>query len=192
MPATSPISGFAAASSLRAFACPIRREASFRRACNCCNFASNARNAPSRASTSGVAGGSPRRFRAVSKACGFSRMNLRSCMREIQATEQVFWHGRGSGAKLNYCAEELMSDEDAIRDVIATWIAATKAGDTQTVLRLIHDDALFMVPGVAPFGKIAFAQASDTMKRVSFEGESEVLEIEVLGNVAWCRTRLSI
>ena len=85
-----------------------------------------------------------------------------------------------------------MSDEDAIRDLIATWIAATKAGDTQTVLRLIHDDALFMVPGVPPFGKIAFAQASDTMKGVSFEGESEVLEIEVLGNVAWCRTRLSI
>ena len=85
-----------------------------------------------------------------------------------------------------------MSDEDAIRDLITTWIAATKAGDTQTVLRLIHDDALFMVPGVPPFGKTAFAQASNTMKDISFEGESEVLEIEVLANVAWCRTRLSI
>jgi uncharacterized protein (TIGR02246 family) len=85
-----------------------------------------------------------------------------------------------------------MSDEDVIRDLIATWIAATKGGDIETVLRLIHDDALFMVPGVPPFGKSAFAQMSNAMQGASFEGDSEVLEIEILGNVAWCRTRLAI
>ncbi len=85
-----------------------------------------------------------------------------------------------------------MSDEDAIRDLIATWIAATKAGDTEAVLRLIHKDALFMVPGAPPFGKSAFAQMSNAMQDASFEGDSEVLEIEILGNVAWCRTRLAI
>jgi uncharacterized protein (TIGR02246 family) len=85
-----------------------------------------------------------------------------------------------------------MSDEDTIRHLIATWIAATKAGDTETVLQLIHEDALFMVPGGAPFGKAAFTQALNSMKSARFEGESEVLEIEVLGNTAWCRTRLAI
>ena len=85
-----------------------------------------------------------------------------------------------------------MSDENAIPDLIATWIAATKAGDTETVLRLIHEDAIFMVPGVPPFGKAAFASASEQMKGVSFEGASEVLEVEILGDRAWCRTRLAI
>jgi uncharacterized protein (TIGR02246 family) len=111
---------------------------------------------------------------------------------EGSKSSRRFWHGRGNGAKLNYWAEELMSDENAIRDLIATWIAATKAGDTETVLRLIHEDALLMVPGLPPFGKAAFASASEKMKGVSFEGESEVLEVEVRGDLAWCRTRLAI
>lgn len=85
-----------------------------------------------------------------------------------------------------------MTDEDAIRDLIATWIAATKAGHAETVLRFIHEDALFMVPGVPPFGKAAFASASEKIKGESFEGESEVLEVEVRGDLAWCRTRLAI
>src|SRR5205085_1632317 len=85
-----------------------------------------------------------------------------------------------------------MDDEVAIRDLIATWIAASKSGDTETVLRLIHDDALFMVPGMKPFGKTAFAQSSQSMRSVSFEAESDVLEVEIRGDVAWCRTRLAV
>ena len=86
----------------------------------------------------------------------------------------------------------MTSDEAAIHDLIATWIAASKSGDTQTVLSLIHDEALFHVPGVKPFGKAAFASASEQMKGIAFEGESEVLDVEVCGNTAWCRTHLRI
>jgi ketosteroid isomerase-like protein len=38
-------------------------------------------------------------------------------------------------------------DEQAIRDLIATWLAASKAGDTKTVLNLVADDVVFLVPG---------------------------------------------
>ena len=83
-------------------------------------------------------------------------------------------------------------DEEAIRDLIALWLAASKSGDTATVLSLIHDDALFLVAGAQPFGRAAFAAATEQMKDLRFEGESEVLEVEICGRTAWCRTRLSI
>lgn len=84
----------------------------------------------------------------------------------------------------------MTDDEAAIRDLIATWLKASKAGDTETVLSLIHDDALFHVPGAQPFGKAAFASASEQMKSLHIDGESEVLEIEVSRDTAWCRTHL--
>lgn len=86
----------------------------------------------------------------------------------------------------------MTDDETAIRDLIATWLAASKSGDTETVLSLIHDDVLFHVPGVPPFGKAAFASASEQMKNLRIEGESQVQEIEVCGNTAWCRTHLTM
>jgi len=86
----------------------------------------------------------------------------------------------------------MTDDETAIRNLIATWLAAGKAGDTETVLSLIHDDALFHVPGAQPFGKAAFASASEQMKNLRIEGESQVLEVEVCGNTAWSRTHLTM
>lgn len=86
----------------------------------------------------------------------------------------------------------MTDDEAAIRDLIAAWLAASKSGNTEAVLSLIHDDALFHVPGAEPFGKAAFASASEQMKNIRMEGESQVLEIEVCGDTAWCRTHLAI
>jgi uncharacterized protein (TIGR02246 family) len=79
-------------------------------------------------------------------------------------------------------------DERAIRDLIATWLAASKAGDTQTVLGLMADDAVFMVPGREPFGKEAFAAASQGMAGVRLEGTSEIRELKILGDWAWLRS----
>jgi hypothetical protein len=47
----------------------------------------------------------------------------------------------------------MTDDERAIRELIATWLRASQAGDTQTVLSLMTDDVIFMVPGREPFGK---------------------------------------
>ncbi len=84
------------------------------------------------------------------------------------------------------------SDEQAIRDLISTWMAATKAGDQATVLSLMTDDVVFMVPGQQPFGKEAFAAASRGMQGVEFAGTSEVIELQVIGDWAWIRTRLRV
>ena len=84
------------------------------------------------------------------------------------------------------------SDERAIRDLIATWLAATQAGDIDRVLSLMSDDVIFMVPGRAPFGKAEFAATSRGMKDLRFEGRSEVEEIVVSGDWAWCRTHLTV
>ena len=47
----------------------------------------------------------------------------------------------------------MTEDERAIREVIATWMRASVAGDTATVLSLMTDDVVFLVPGQEPFGK---------------------------------------
>ena len=80
-----------------------------------------------------------------------------------------------------------MNDEQAIRDLVATWMSATKSGDTETVLDLMTDDAVFLVPGKPPFGKREFAQGAQAQSQASlqFDGRSEIQEIQVLGDWAF-------
>jgi uncharacterized protein (TIGR02246 family) len=86
----------------------------------------------------------------------------------------------------------MTDDERAIRDLVTAWMAASKAGDVATVLSLMSDDVVFMVPGREPFGKAAFAAASEGMKGVAIEGTSDIVELEILGDRAWMRNRLRI
>jgi uncharacterized protein (TIGR02246 family) len=86
----------------------------------------------------------------------------------------------------------MSDDERAIRDLLTTWMDATGRGDTQTVLGLMTDDVVFMVPGRDPFGKEAFANTSDSTRGVQIEGTSEIEELQILGDWAYMRTRLSV
>src|SRR5262245_32208975 len=88
--------------------------------------------------------------------------------------------------------ETIMTDERAIRDVIATWMTASQAGDIETVLGLMTDDVVFMVPGREPFGKEAFAAASQAMTGVRMEGTSEIRELNVLGDWAYLRNHIAL
>src|SRR5438270_595768 len=83
-------------------------------------------------------------------------------------------------------------DETAIRNLVDTWVAASKAGDISTVLSLMTDDVVFMVPGREPFGKKAFAAASDAMKNVRMEGTSDIRELRVLGDWAYIRNYIEM
>ena len=69
----------------------------------------------------------------------------------------------------------MTNDERSIRDLVDTWMTASKDGDIQTVLSLMTDDVIFMVPGQKPFGKEAFAAASEGTKGVQLDGRSESL-----------------
>jgi uncharacterized protein (TIGR02246 family) len=86
----------------------------------------------------------------------------------------------------------MTQDERAIRDVVDTWFAASKAGDIPAVLDLMTDDVIFMVAGQPPFGKKEFAAASEGMKNVQIEGACDIQEIQILGDWAYLRNHIRI
>ncbi len=87
----------------------------------------------------------------------------------------------------------MQTDEQSIRALIDTWLSASQAGDLETLLTLMADDVIFMVPGKEPFGKEAFASAFRSgAKTMDVTGTSKIQELEVLGNWAWMRNRLEI
>ena len=86
----------------------------------------------------------------------------------------------------------MTEDERAIRELVANWMEASKAGDLDTILSLMADDVIFMVPGREPFGKEAFAAESQGMKGLDIEGTSDIEEVKVFGDRAYLRNRLTI
>ncbi len=85
----------------------------------------------------------------------------------------------------------MTDDERAIRELVETWFAASKAGDHAAVLDLIAEDAIFMVPGQPPFGKQTFAEALEGMKGYKSEGASDIQELQVLGAFAFLRNHIA-
>jgi uncharacterized protein (TIGR02246 family) len=83
-------------------------------------------------------------------------------------------------------------DEQAIRDLVTQWLKASRAGDLTTVLGLMSDDVVFMIPGREPFGKREFEAANKAMEGTLVEGTSDIAELKVLGEWAWLRNRLRI
>jgi uncharacterized protein (TIGR02246 family) len=88
--------------------------------------------------------------------------------------------------------ESMAEDEKAIRDLVDRWMRASKAGDVETVLGLMSDDVVFMVPGREPFGKKEFAAASMGLAGVKMQGTSEIVELKVMGNWGWIRNKLRL
>jgi uncharacterized protein (TIGR02246 family) len=86
----------------------------------------------------------------------------------------------------------MSDDETAIRDLVATWMQASRQGDTDTVLGLMTDDVVFMVPGHEPFGKAAFRAASESMKGMRMESKSEIRELQVIGGWAYARNFIEV
>jgi uncharacterized protein (TIGR02246 family) len=89
----------------------------------------------------------------------------------------------------------VQDDEQQIRQLVAIWMAATKAGDVEKVLSLMTDDAVLLVPGrpvmrKADFAAAARAQAGPDAPR--FDGTSEIQEIQVVGDWAFMWTRLTV
>ena len=86
----------------------------------------------------------------------------------------------------------MTDDERAIRNFVDTWMAATEAGDLATVLNLMTDDVVFMVPGQKPFGKNAFEAAATASENVRIEGKSDIREIQICGDLGYLRNYLEV
>lgn len=87
----------------------------------------------------------------------------------------------------------MSDDEKEIRRLVETWMSATRRGDLETVLGLMAEDVVFLVAGKAPMiGKAAYASAARSNQGVSFDGKSEIQELQVLGDWAFAWARLAV
>jgi uncharacterized protein (TIGR02246 family) len=87
----------------------------------------------------------------------------------------------------------MQNDEQAIRELIATWLSASKAGDTEKVLSLMSEDVVFLVCGQPPMrGKAAFAASQAGLRDVELEASSEIQEMRVLSDWAYVSTHLTV
>ncbi len=89
----------------------------------------------------------------------------------------------------------MQNDEQEIRQLVSTWMEASKAADFEKVLSLMADDVVFLVPGRAPMGKADFAsaaQAQSGQNAPKFDGTSEIQEIRILGDWAFIWTRMTV
>lgn len=85
------------------------------------------------------------------------------------------------------------ADKDAIRQLVADWLDASRAGDTDKVLSLMTDDVVFLTPGHPPMrGKSAFAASQSSVKGFDIDARGEIEEIRVFGEWAWMWTRLTV
>jgi uncharacterized protein (TIGR02246 family) len=84
------------------------------------------------------------------------------------------------------------SDEEAIRELVTRWLIASEKGDLPTILNLVADDVVFMVPHKEPFGKEAFSQSYEQMKDAKMKTQSEIQEIKIIGDWAWMRNFLRV
>ena len=87
------------------------------------------------------------------------------------------------------------SDEQQIRELVSKWMGATKAGDVETVLALMSDDAVFLVTGQPPMRKADFARLAKGEAAAGapdVEGESDILEIRILGDWAFMWSHLTV
>ncbi len=84
-------------------------------------------------------------------------------------------------------------DERAIREVHSTWIDAVNAGDLVCLLSLMADDAVFLNPGEAPFGRDGFSPGfSAAHQQARINCVSELEDIVVVGEVAYTLSRDSL
>ena len=84
-------------------------------------------------------------------------------------------------------------DENAIRELIDTWLRASKAGDSEVVLSLMAEDVVFLQPGQPPMrGRAGFAAAQKAISDVDIDASSEIQEIRILGDWAYCWNRLTV
>ena len=89
----------------------------------------------------------------------------------------------------------MQNDEQEIRQLVATWMAASKAGDVEKVLSLMADDVVFLLPGQPVMRKADFAAAARAQSGLDapqFDGSSEIQEIKILGDWAFMWTKLTV
>ena len=95
-----------------------------------------------------------RGFHAARCGCSGRRRHFLRSRRQCRLHLRHRRHCAGTRAG---CTDEgaMSPDEQQIRDLVATWMSATSAGDIDTVLSLMTDDVVFLVAGTAALRQAA-------------------------------------
>jgi uncharacterized protein (TIGR02246 family) len=88
----------------------------------------------------------------------------------------------------------VITDEQAIRDLIAEWHRATAAGDVAAVLPLMAPDVVFLVAGRSPMqGRDAFESGLRSILQTHrVESTGDIQEIQVSGELAYSWSTLRV
>jgi uncharacterized protein (TIGR02246 family) len=88
----------------------------------------------------------------------------------------------------------IMSDEQAIRDLIDSWMRASATGDLAQLSQLMAEDVVFLLPGQQPLrGRDAFLDLMKTsLGRIRIDATSEVQEIRISDALAYCWNHLRV
>ncbi len=88
----------------------------------------------------------------------------------------------------------MADDKQQIRDLIDNWTRASAAGDISKILSLMDEDAVFLRAEEPPMrGREAFAaQFQKAIEQVRIEAASDIKEIDVSGDMAYCWNELSV
>ena len=87
-----------------------------------------------------------------------------------------------------------MTDEQKIRDLIATLLRLSAAGDIDQILPLMTEDVVFLTPGHPPMrGRDAFAASfSGWQGKFRLETECEIQEVQTNEDWGYSWTKLSV
>lgn len=89
----------------------------------------------------------------------------------------------------------MQDDEREIRQLVSTWMDASKSGDVEQVLSLMTDDVVFLVTGQPVMRKAHFAAAARAQagaNALEFDGSSEIQEIKIFDGWAFMWQRLTV
>jgi uncharacterized protein (TIGR02246 family) len=85
-------------------------------------------------------------------------------------------------------------DEQAIRDLVATWDRASRAGDIDALAPLMAEDVVYLVSGKPPMrGRETFLALARSMQGGgTFEASGEFEEIRLMGDWAYAIRNLRV
>ena len=86
----------------------------------------------------------------------------------------------------------MQEDERQLRRLIAVWMQSMEEGDVDTVLSLISNDAVFLMPGQAPMKKTDFAETQHAIVHLKFSIDYDIQDLAVSGDLAYCWNHLSV
>jgi uncharacterized protein (TIGR02246 family) len=88
----------------------------------------------------------------------------------------------------------MADDKQRISNLIDTWGRESAAGDLDKILLLMDEDAVFLVAGRPPMrGREEFAaQFKTVIEQFRIDVTSDIQEIEISGDLAYCWNKLSV